>query len=226
MTRTAYQHSLDELRHHLLVLGSLVQNRLRQGLRALVQHDAATGTLVQKGDEEIDRATTSIEQTCIDLLTLQQPVAGDVRFVTAAFRIVTDLERIGDLAVNLADYATDSETLSMVPPSRIEQVGELGVAMLRDALQALADGNVFLAQSVVRRDDELDQLAWRTTKDFLEAMHQAGRRAWDDATARRHAEEALPILLSMRDLERVGDHAVNIARRVVYIVTGSLPPKD
>jgi phosphate transport system protein len=92
--------------------------------------------------------------------------------------------------------------------------------MLNDALRAFADDNVFLANAVVRRDDELDQLAWGTTKAFLEALHHAGRRAWDDSTAKRHAEEALPVLLSMRDLERVGDHAVNIARRVVYIVTG------
>lgn len=220
MTRTAYLNTLTTLRQGILDLGALVQKRLEQGLAALVRHDSATGTLVQEGDDEIDRATASIERTCIDLLTLQQPVAGDIRFVTAAFRIVTDLERIGDLAVNLADYAGDSEALSMVEPQRIEQVGRVGVEMLRDAMRAFADHNVFLATSVVRRDDELDELAWSTTRQFLEALHHAGRTAWDDATAKRHAEEALPILLSMRDLERVGDHAVNIARRVVYIVTG------
>ena len=125
-----------------------------------------------------------------------------------------------DLSVNLADYSGDSEALSMVPPSRIEAVGRVGIEMLADAMRAFADGNVFLASAVIRRDDELDELAWNTTKAFLEALHLAGRQAWDDATAKRHAEEALPILLSMRDLERVGDHAVNIARRVVYIVTG------
>jgi phosphate transport system protein len=138
-------------------------------------------------------------------------------------RIVTDLERIGDLAVNLADYAGDSETLSMVPPSRIEHVGEVAAAMLGDALRSFEDSNVFLANAVIRRDDELDDLAWTTSKDFLDALHEAGRKAWDDATAKSHAEESLPILLSMRDLERVGDHAVNIARRVIYIVTGEGP---
>jgi phosphate transport system protein len=220
MTRTAYQNMLTDLRQRVIDLGTLVVGRLEQGLAALVRHDPATGTFVQQGDQEIDRATATIERTCIDVLTLQAPVAGDIRFVTATFRIVTDLERVGDLAVNLADYATDSDTLEMVPPSRIDEVGRVGVAMLRDALRAFADSNVFLAAAVVRRDDELDELAWTTTKAFLEAMHLAGRQAWDDATARRHAEEALPILLSMRDLERVGDHAVNIARRVLYIVTG------
>lgn len=220
MTRTAYQNTLDSVRQGIIDIGALVLRRLEQGLAALVRHDAATGTLVQKGDVDIDRATVAIERTCIDLLTLQQPVAGDIRFVTAAFRIVIDLERIGDLAVNLADYAGDSETLSMVPPTRIEQVGKVGIEMLRDAMRAFADNNVFLASAVIRRDDELDELAWGTTKEFLAALHQAGRTAWDDANARRHAEEALPILLSMRDLERAGDHAVNIARRVVYIVTG------
>jgi phosphate transport system protein len=220
MTRTSYQNTLAGLRQGLLDLGTLVQKRLELGLAALVRHDAATGTLVQEGDRDVDRETSAIEQTCIDLLTLQQPVARDIRLVTAAFRIVTDLERIGDLAVNLADYAGDSETLSMVPPARIDQVGRVGIAMLGDALRALATDNVFLANVVIRRDDELDELAWSTTKAFLEALHVAGRKAWDDATAKRHAEEALPVLLSMRDLERVGDHAVNIARRVVYIVTG------
>ncbi|MFY9341561.1 MAG: phosphate signaling complex protein PhoU [Planctomycetota bacterium] len=220
MTRTAYQNTLTGLRQSLLDLGALVLARLEQGLAALVRHDQATGTLVQQGDDDVDRATAAIERTCIDLLTLQQPVASDLRLIAATFRIVVDLERIGDLAVNLADYAGDSEALSMVPPARIEQVGRVGIEMLRDALRALADGNVFLATAVIRRDDELDELAWNGTKLFLEALHHAGRRAWDDATAKRHAEEALPILLSMRDLERVGDHAVNIARRVVYVVTG------
>jgi phosphate transport system protein len=220
MTRTAYQNTLAELRQRLIDLGVLVRARLDQGIDALVRHDQATGTLVREGDDDVDRAYATIERICIDVLTLQQPVAGDIRFVTAAFRIVSDLERIGDLAVNLADYATDSEALSMVDPTRIEQVGRVGSEMLADAMRAFADNNVFLANAVVRRDDELDELAWNTTKQFLEALHHAGRQAWDDDTARRHAEEALPILLSMRDLERAGDHAVNIARRVIYIVTG------
>ncbi len=224
MTRTAYQNTLAELRQRLIDLGDLVGKRLDQGIKALVRHDQATGTIVQQGDDDVDRAYATIEKICIDVLTLQQPVAGDVRLVTAALRMASDLERIGDLAVNLADYATDSEALSMVDPARIEQVGRVSSAMLVDAMRAFADGNVFLATAVVRRDDELDELAWSTTKQFLEALHHAGRRAWDDATAKRHAEEALPILLSMRDLERVGDHAVNIARRVVYIVTGDYGP--
>lgn len=224
MTRTAYLNTLAGLRQGIIDLGALVLRRLEQGLAALVRHDEATGTLVQAGDADIDRATKAIERTCIDLLTLQQPVAGDIRFVTATFRIVMDLERVGDLAVNLADYTGDSEALSMVAPARIERVGTVGIEMLRDAMRAFADNNVFLAHAVIRRDDELDELAWSTTKEFLEALHQAGRKAWDDSTAKRHAEEALPILLSMRDLERVGDHAVNIARRVVYIVTGDDAP--
>jgi phosphate transport system protein len=116
MTRTAYQNTLADLRQRLIDLGALVGRRLEQGIAALVRHDEATGTLVQEGDDDVDRAFATIERTCIDVLTLQQPVAGDVRFVTAAFRIVADLERIGDLAVNLADYATDSEALSMIAP--------------------------------------------------------------------------------------------------------------
>lgn len=220
MTRIAYQNALADLRQGILDLGALVQKRLTQGLKALVSHDVATSVLVQEGDEDIDQRTAAIEHMCIELLTLQQPVAGDIRAITGGYRIVADLERIGDLAVNLADYAGDSETLSMVPPARIEEVGRLSISMLADAMRAYADGNVVLATAVIRRDDELDALTWNTIKAFLEALHQAGRRAWDDSTARRHAEEAVPVLLSMRDLERTGDHAVNIARRVVYISTG------
>ncbi len=221
MTRIAYQNALDRLRQNITDLGALVLRRLELGLSALVRHDPAIGTLVQEGDDDVDRNSTAIERACIDLLTLQQPVAGDIRLITAAFRIVTDLERIGDLAVNLADYGNDSETLEMVPPSRIEEVGRASIAMVTDAMRAYADSNVVLAHAVIRRDDHLDTLTWDTIKAFLQALHHAGRRAWDDATARRHADESLPVLLSMRDLERVGDHAVNIARRVVYIVTGN-----
>ena len=220
MTRIAYTNALAELRQGILDLGVLVQKRLTQGLAALVSHDAATSVLVQEGDEDIDRRTFAIKHIYIDLLTLQQPVAGDIRAITGAYRICADLERIGDLAVNLADYTGDSETLSMVSPSRIEEVGRISIEMLAGAMRAYADGNVVLATAVIRRDDELDAVTWNTIKAFLEALHQAGRTAWDDSTARRHAEEAVPVLLSMRDLERSGDHAVNIARRVVYIVTG------
>lgn len=222
MTRIAYQESLARLRQEIIELGALVQSRLEQGVAALVRHDVATSVLVQQGDEDVDRRSAAIERRCIDLLALQQPVAGDIRLVTAAFRIVMDLERIGDLSVNLADYAGDSEMLELVPPTRIGEVGQVTIEMLRDAMRAFADGNVVLASAVIRRDDELDELTWSTIKTFLHALHVAGRTAWDDATARRHAEEALPVLLSMRDLERAGDHAVNVARRVVYVVTGEL----
>lgn len=222
MTRIAYQESLARLRQEIIELGTLVQSRLEQGVAALVRHDAATSVLVQQGDEDVDRRSAAIERRCIDLLALQQPVAGDIRLVTAAFRIVMDLERIGDLSVNLADYTGDSEMLELVPPTRIGEVGQVTIEMLRDAMRAFADGNVVLASAVIRRDDELDELTWSTIKTFLHALHLAGRTAWDDATARRHAEEALPVLLSMRDMERAGDHAVNIARRVVYVVTGEV----
>lgn len=221
MGREAYQRMLDELQRSVVELGRRVQDQLDQGLAALVRHDCALAAGLNRADDVIDDETLRIERACTDLISLQQPVASDTRLITASFKIVTDLERIADLAVNLGDYCCAAETLDMVPPETIDAVGRLSAEMLAAAMAAYAALDPVAAEAVVRRDQDLDDLTWGTIRGFLKQLYLSEQQSHGEEEAERISSQALPALLSMRDLERVGDHAVNIAGRVVYVVTGS-----
>jgi len=221
MSRETYQRMLAGLHGSVVELGRQVGDQLGKGLDALVRHDCALAGRLHAADDVIDDATLRIEKACTDLVSLQHPVAGDMRLITASFKIVTDLERIADLAVNLGDYCCTAETLDMVPPETIGTVGRLGAEMLEAAIQAYADKDPQAAEAVIRRDDDLDDLTWGTIRGFLERLYLTEQESHGREEAERISSQALPILLSMRDLERVGDHAANIAARVVYMVTGS-----
>jgi phosphate transport system protein len=221
MAREAYQRMLDGLHASVVELADQVRRQLEDGLDALVRHDCAKAGRLNADDDVIDAETLRIEKACVDLLSLQQPVAGDMRLITASFKVVTDLERIGDLAVNLGDYCCAAETLDLVPPETIEAVGRLALEMLGEANRAYAEGDAERAERVIARDRDLDEMTWGTIRAFLKRLYLTERESHDESEAERISSQALPVLLSMRDLERVGDHAENIAARVVYIATGS-----
>jgi len=202
-------------------LGEQVRRQLEEGLDALVHHDCAKAGRLNAADDVIDNETLRIEKACVDLISLQQPVAGDLRLITASYKIVTDLERIADLAVNLGDYCCAAESLDLVPPETIEATGRLSAEMVEEAVRAYAERDPARAEAVVRRDRDLDDMTWGTIRDFVKRLYLSEREGHDDSEAERISSQAMPILLSMRDLERVGDHAENIAARVVYIATGS-----
>jgi phosphate transport system protein len=220
MARETYQRSLDALHASVVELGRQVLAQLGRGLDALVRHDRALAAGLNAADDVIDDETLRIEKACIDLVSLQQPVAGDMRLITASFKIVTDLERIADLAVNLGDYSGAAETLDMVAPEVIDAIGRLDAEMLAAAMTAYAERDADAAEAVIRRDRDVDDLTWGTIRGFIKQLYLTEQQSHDEAEAERIASQALPILLSMRDLERVGDHAANVAGRVVYLVTG------
>jgi phosphate transport system protein len=212
---------LDGLHASVVELGEQVRRQLEEGLDALVHHDCAKAGRLNAADDVIDNETLRIEKACVDLISLQQPVAGDLRLITASYKIVTDLERIADLAVNLGDYCCAAESLDLVPPETIEATGRLSAEMVEEAVRAYAERDPARAEAVVRRDRDLDDMTWGTIRDFVKRLYLSEREGHDDSEAERISSQAMPILLSMRDLERVGDHAENIAARVVYIATGS-----
>jgi phosphate transport system protein len=221
MVREGYQRMLDGLHASVVELGEQVRRQLEEGLDALVHHDCAKAGRLNAADDVIDNETLRIEKACVDLISLQQPVAGDLRLITASYKIVTDLERIADLAVNLGDYCCAAESLDLVPPETIEATGRLSAEMVEEAVRAYAERDPARAEAVVRRDRDLDDMTWGTIRDFVKRLYLSEREGHDDSEAERISSQAMPILLSMRDLERVGDHAENIAARVVYIATGS-----
>ena len=216
MPRKEYQESLDALRTDVTALGDRVLYQLDRGLAALEDRDGDLGQEVVEGDDAINERYLELEGECIDLLALQQPVAGDLRFVAASFKILTDLERVGDLATNFGRYAQAGD------PADLEAVNVSGIGLvchdqLADALDAYAAGDAAACRAVAERDDEVDALCQRASERVVRDLLAAG--AGEDAwAAERVLEDVSRLLLTVRDLERVGDHAVNVAARTLYMV--------
>ena len=217
MTREEYQASLADLRAEVVDMGALVADRLGRALTALETVDEVAARAVAGADDAVDRRYLDLESTCIQLFARQQPVAGDLRFVASSFKIVTDLERIGDLAVNLAQYtlAADRKRFEEVDLSAI---GDRSRAMLDDAMDAYRTDDAPLCREIAARDDELDALCQhaseRVVRDLIEREVDDG----DSWAVEELLDDVSRLLLVIRDLERVGDHAVNIAARTLYMV--------
>ncbi|GAD52404.1 phosphate transport system regulatory protein phoU [Halarchaeum acidiphilum MH1-52-1] len=216
MPRDEYQTALDDLRANVREMGALVVDRLGDALDALARTDESLAREVIDGDDDVNERYLALEGECIDLLALQQPVAGDLRFVAASFKIITDLERVGDLAVNLGEYTLAAGGARSLDVD-VADIGADALGMVRDALDAYADGDVDAARDVAADDDELDALCQRANERVVRGLIE--REAGDDAWAvERLMDDVSRTLLTVRDLERVGDHAVNVAARTLYTV--------
>lgn len=205
-----FQEELDELKGRLLEMGGLAEDRLRLAVRGLVERD---GTLVEKvlvGDAAINQLHIDIDDRCFKLLALHQPMAVDLRAIVAAVKINTDLERVGDLAVNISEAV---RRYLQHPPVKelidIPRMAELAQDMLRDALDAFVRRDSELAQHVLTQDDALDELKTAVFRELLGYMLR------DSATI----EPALDLILISRHLERIGDHATNVAEDVIFMVS-------
>ena len=213
MPRKTYQEELETLREDVLAMGEMVVENYDDALRTLETKDDDLGSGVVEADEVINDRYLALESDCIDLFALQQPMAGDLRFVASSFKILTDLERVGDLATNLADYALDA-TRERYPEVDIRYIGTRAREMLVDALAAYADGDADAARAIAARDDEVDRLCETATETVFESLL---RTEYGDDTG-AILEDARRLLLTVRDLERVADHAANVCARVVYVV--------
>lgn len=204
-----------------MYMSEVVTERLRIGLDALEQKDNETAWAVIEGDEEINEMYLDLEQSCIDLFALQQPVAGDLRFIASSFKIITDLERIADLATNLGEYTLDAEN-DVFPEVDVQAIGDLTLVMVDEAMTAYAAEDSDACYAIAERDDDLDEMCERASnivvRDLIETEFDTGEGE-DDIEA--IMQDVSRLLLTIRDLERVGDHAVNIAARSLYMVENS-----
>ena len=215
MPREQYQASLDELRAAVVALGEMAIDQLEDGLRALETGDADLARKVVDGDAAVNDQYLAVENECIELLALQQPVASDLRFVAASFKICTDLERVGDLATNLGEYALAAD--GDAGERDVQAIGEDARDQLRAALDAYQRGDAAACRTVAARDDDLDALCQRASERVVRDLLE--REAGDDAWAsERVLDDVSRVLLTLRDLERVGDHAVNVAARTLYML--------
>ncbi|MFA9516552.1 phosphate signaling complex protein PhoU [Halopenitus sp. H-Gu1] len=216
MVRKQYQTQLDELRDDVLYMSEVVAERLRMALDALEQQDAELGEEVITGDAEINEMYLELEQDCIDLIALQQPVAGDLRFIAASFKIITDLERIADLATNLGEYAGEAHQ-EVFPDVDIQLIGDETLDMLEISMDAYHTENADLGYEVAERDDKVDELCESASEAVVRDLIQT--EELDEGNVQATMRDVSRLLLTIRDLERVGDHAVNIAARAVYMIT-------
>jgi len=215
--RDEFQQSLADLRAEVLSMSDLVGDRLDRALTALETLDEAAARDVIDGDDAVDRRYLELESTCIQLLAQQQPVAGDLRFVAASFKILTDLERVADLAVNLAQYTLEADR------KRFEQVdlssiGDLAREMLDDAMIAYRTDDAALCRAVAARDDELDSLCQRASDRVVRNLIEREVADGDGWAVEQLLDDVSRLLLIVRDLERIGDHAVNVAARTLYMI--------
>jgi len=217
VTRDEFQQSLDDLRTEVLSMSDLVAARLDRALGALEAVDEAAARDVIDGDDAVDGRYLDLESTCIQLFAQQQPVAGDLRFVASSFKIVTDLERVGDLAVNLAQYtlAADRKRFAEVD---LSPLGDIAADMLDDAMTAYRTDDAALCHEIAARDDELDTLCQRASERVVRELIEREVDEGDSWAVEELLDDVSRLLLVIRDLERVGDHAVNIAARTLYMV--------
>ena len=208
-----WERDLDNLQRHLMALAASVEEAIFKGTRALQERNAALAEEVIAGDSLIDQEENYVENECLKMLALHQPVAIDLRRIIAALKINTDLERMADLAVNIAERAAFLARLPPVEvPPQVQHMADLTTAMVRQSLDAFVNLDPKLARRVIRFDDEVDCLN-REIIDQLMADMQA-------------TPEAIPRCMSLfsavRHLERIADHATNIAEDVVYLVEGEI----
>jgi phosphate transport system protein len=213
MARIDYQEQLDALRSDVLEMSELVIERYETAMEALETKDESLARDVIDGDDEINELYLDLEGDCIDLFALQQPVAGDLRFVASSFKILTDLERIGDLAGNLAGYALAAER-ERYPEVDVMYIGSEAGRMVTGAMDAYRDDDPETARAIAARDDEINRLCGAASDAVLEDLL---RTAYGDEGTEM-MEDVSRLLLTIRDFERVADHAVNICARTVYVI--------
>jgi phosphate transport system protein len=205
-----FQEELEQLKTRLLEMGGLAEEQVRLAVKALMERDRELIDLVLHGDDPLNKLHIEIDGRCFTLLALHQPMAVDLRAIVAAVKINTDLERVGDLAINIAEaarrYAQHAPVKKLIDIPRMATIAQ---NMLRDSLDAFVRRDTGLAQRVLNEDDKLDALKTQIFRELLTYMLQ------DPATI----EAALDLILISRHLERIGDHATNIAEDVIFMVS-------
>ena len=208
--RDFYEEQLNELHTQMIAMGGLCEKAISNATKALTDGDLQLAEEIMKNDAIINRQERDIESLCMKLILHQQPVAGDLRRVSAALKMVTDMERIGDQAADIADIVIDmNEKL----PDQFLHICKMGVAamkMVTDSVNAYVDGDLELARQVIRDDDIVDGLFLKVRGEILDAIRDGSSKG----------EEVLDLFMITKYYERIGDHATNIAEWVEYSITG------
>ena len=205
-----FDTDLEDLRGRLLRMGSLCEEMVHYAVKVVVERDDSHVAKVQDWEREVNALHIDIDEVCLRLIALHQPAAGDLRLIAAAIKINSDLERVGDQAVNIAETGVYLLKEPKIKLGDIPRMVEVAAGMLKDALDAFSRGDVELARDVIKRDDEEDRLKSQTFNELVMLMQR-------DASA---IQRGMDIILVARNLERIADHATNIAEDVIFMVLG------
>jgi phosphate transport system protein len=204
---------LENLQRELLALATSVEEAIQKAVAALTRRDAELAQQVIAGDAEIDQEENLVEEECLKMLALHQPVAVDLRRIAAALKINTDLERMADLAEDIAERVIHLAELPAVPiPAKLQRMTDLTTTMVRHSLDAFVDMDADQARRVCRLDDEVDRYNSEIIEEIIGMMEQSPALV----------EAGLSLFSATRHLERIADHATNIAEDVVYLVEGTI----
>jgi phosphate transport system protein len=211
--RTHFQRDLDHMQQHILDLAGLVEKAVHQTIDALQTRQPGVAEEVIRGDEAIDQEENYVEEECLKMLALHQPVAVDLRRIVAVFKINSELERMADLCVNIAERVVSLGTVPALPfPDRLQKMADLTTAMVRQSLDAFMRLDADLARHVIKLDDEVD-LFNKEIIDELIALMQASPQ---------FVAQGISLFSAVRHLERIADHATNIAEDVIYLIEGEI----
>ncbi len=210
-TDREYEADLQTLRQQFLRIGGLVEEMIADALRSTFERDEQSAMAVAERDKEINRSELEMDELCLKVLALRQPTASDLRFVTFAMKAITDLERIGDLAVNVADRAAElarEPPLPMLP--ELGQMADIAKSMLHDVLNAFVNRDANAADVILTRDDQVDKLYWSFFRQLLEVMRS------DPASV----ERGMRLVFVAKHVERLADHVTNLAELIIFMVRG------
>jgi phosphate transport system protein len=211
-TRIKFHQSLDDLKEQLLVMAGMAEQAIQRSIEAYRTRDLSICELVFRTEPSINRLERDIDQRALDLLAMEQPMAIDLRFILSVIRINADLERVGDQAVNIAVKVQEMQEYTQADlPVDIPRLASLAAAMVRKALQAFIEGDVEMARSVLLLDDQVDLLNSQAFQSLSALIREKPELT----------SQALSALIICRNLERVGDHATNIAEDVIFWVSGA-----
>jgi phosphate transport system protein len=208
-----FDKELNTLKEKVLTLGTMVETAIHDSVRSLVERDSDLARDVIKRDHLVNALEVKIDEECVRLIALRQPMAGDLRFITTTMKITTDLERMGDLAVNIAERALElNEEPQLKPFKNIPKMAEITEGMVRDTLDAFVKGCSKLPYEVINRDDEVDELTVTNFNELLALMLKDPR--------------IIPLAVKRtyvaKYLERIADHATNIAEMIIYFCKGKM----
>ncbi len=206
-----FDQDLQQVKERILSMGSLTETMIHIAIKALTERKRELTRTVYRQEEDVNKLQIEIDERCLRMIALHQPAASDLRFITAAMKINSDLERIGDQAVNISQT---TEYLLEEPPLKplidVPRMAQIASAMLKDALDSFVNRDENLARSVLVRDDQVDDLKLQVFRELLTYMIS------DPTTIKR----AIDLILISRNLERIADHATNIAEDVVFVIAG------